>query len=258
MKPHASLLITILSLASVVPSSFGQSTVGEGASAEPTMLIDKPTAGMLHRGGYSIQTLFYQQGGMLLGVSVGLIDRFSFGISYGGTGLIGSGKINMNPSPGVNVKLRIFEESLLIPAIVLGYDSQGREAYIDSLSRYSIKSPGFFAVASKNYSIIGNLSVHGGINLTRERGDGDRDANLFAGVEKSLGKDISLLAEYDFALNDNNEDALGQRKGYLNLGLRWAWGKGLVVGVDLKNITKNVKDVHVGNRVVQIDYTGKF
>lgn len=255
MKIIASILLLLCVLWNY---SFAQSNVGEAATVEPTTLIDKPTAGMLHRGGYSITTNFFQQGGMLFGVSVGLIDQFSFGIWYGGTELIGAGKINMNPAPGVNARLRIFEESLVIPAIALGFDSQGREAYVDSLSRYTIKSLGFYAVASKNYSIMGNLSVHGGINFSNERSDGDRDANLFAGVEKSLGKDISLLAEYDFATNDDNDHALGLRRGYLNVGFRWSWGKGLIVGFDLKNLSQNRRDIHIGNRIVQIEYVGKF
>lgn len=256
---QTTIALTIIGFLVVIPLPLhAQSSAGEGATVEPTQLIDKPTAGMLSRGGYSLSASFFQKGGVLMGVSVGLLDRFSFGISYGGTDVIGAGTINMNPSPGVNVKLRIFEESLVVPAIVLGFDSQGKDPYIDSLSRYTIKSLGFYAVASKNYAIMGNLSVHGGINISMERNDGDRDANLFAGLEKSLGKDISLLAEFDFATNDDNDHALGRGRGYLNVGLRWGWGRGLVIGFDLKNITKNQEVVGVGNRTMQLEYVGHF
>lgn len=237
---------------------FAQSNVGEQANYEPTMLIDKPTAGMLSKGAYLVQAGFFQQGGVVMGVSVGLLDVFSFGISYGGTNIIGAGKPTMNPLPGVNVKLRLFDESTVFPAIAIGFDSQGKEPWIDGLDRYSIKSPGFYAVASQNYAIMGNLSVHGGLNYSTERNDGDKDLNAFVGAEKSLGPVVSLLAEYDFAINDNNDQALGKGRGYLNLGLRWSWGKGLIVGVDLKNITKNQNDVNVGNRTVQIEYVNSF
>lgn len=238
--------------------SFAQTNVGESANFEPTFIIDKPTAGMLRKGNYSISTSFYQQGGVLFGVSVGLLDPFSFGISYGGSGIIGQSEVKMDPSPGVNVKLRIFEESTIIPAIAIGFDSQGKGPYIDSTKRYTIKSPGFYAVASQNYAIWGNLSLHGGIHFSTERDDGDKDANMFIGAEKSLGKDISLVGEYDFGINDNNDNALGRGKGYLNLGLRWSWGKGLIIGLDLKNITKNQTGISLGNRTIYMEYIGSF
>ena len=251
------LLFLTLTAALYFPVS-AQSNAGEGATYEPTMLIDKPTAGMLSKGGYLVQAGFFQRGGVLFGVSVGLLDLFSFGISYGGTEIIGSNEPTMNPLPGVNVKLRLFDESTIIPAIAVGFDSQGKEPYLDGLDRYSIKSPGFYAVASQNYAMMGNLSVHGGLNYSTERNDGDKDLSAFVGAEKSLGSAVSFLAEYDFAINDNNGRAVGKGRGYLNFGLRWSWGKGLVVGFDLKNITKNQDNVSVGNRTLQIEYVNSF
>lgn len=241
-------------------SVFGQSNTGTSATIEPTMIIDKPTAGMLHRGNYYVNAGFFEQGGVLLGVSVGLIDRFNFGISYGGTDMLGINKPRMNPYPGVNVKIRILDESLIAPAIALGFDWQGRGPYIDDLKRYTIKSPGFYAVASQNYAILGNLSVHGGVNLSTERGDGDKDLNVFFGAEKSIGSDISLLAEYDLGLNDNSANAIGhgRGRGYLNFGFRWSWGKGLVLGANIKDVFKNQGDISVGNRTLQIEYVGTF
>ncbi len=238
----------------------GQSNVGGSANIEPTMIIDKPTAGMLHRGNYYVSSSFFEQGGMLFGVSVGLMDRFDFGISYGGTNIIGVDKPEMNPYPGVNVKIRILDESVVAPAIAVGFDWQGKGPYIDSLKRYTIKSPGFYAVASQNYALAGNLSVHGGLNLSTERGDGDKDMDAFVGAEKTLGKDISLVGEYDVGWNDNSANAIGRfrGRGYLNLGLRWSWGKGLVLGLNLKDVLKNQGNVTFGNRTIQLEYVGAF
>jgi len=251
-------LVVILLFVAAIPSACAQSNVGEGATIEPTILIDRPTAGMLHRGNYYISANFYQRGGVLFNVSVGLLDRFSFGISYGGTDILGSGEPEMNPSPGVNVKLRVIEESSAAPAVAVGFDSQGKEPHRDNPKRYTIKSPGFFAVVSQNYAVAGNLSLHGGVNLSTERDDGDKDLNFFFGVEKSLGKEISLLAEYDLGMNDNHGNALGRGRGYLNFGIRWSWGKGVVIGLDLKDILKNQQESSIGNRAIQIEYVGSF
>jgi hypothetical protein len=257
-KIESALALTLLLLHG--SSCFAQSNAGGSASVEPTMIIDKPTAGMLHRGSYALNGRFFEQGGVLFGITVGLLDRFNFGISYGGTNILGADKPAMNPYPGVNVKLRILEESTMIPALAIGFDWQGKGAYVDDLKRYTIKSPGFYLVGSQNFSIAGNLSLHGGLNLSTEREDGDKDINLFVGAEKSIGKDISILAEYDAGLNDNSANALGgdRGRGYFNLGLRWSWGRGLVLGLDLKDIFKNQQDITVGNRTIQIEYVGNF
>lgn len=240
--------------------TLAQSYAGAQAQGELTMLIDKPTAGLLKRGTFAVTSEFFQQGGVLVGLSVGVFEPFSIGLSYGGTRIIGHEKISMNPWPGVQAKLRILNEDVSIPALAIGFDSQGKEVYYagDSLNRYTIKSPGIFLVASKNYSILGNLSLHAGINRSFEQDDGDKDLNIYLGVEKSLGKDISLMFEYDFATNDNNNHALGKGKGYLNIGFRWSVSKGLVVGMNLKNVVKNQNNIHVGNRTLQLDYVGSF
>lgn len=254
-----SLLLTLLLVPALVPDTVqAQSYAGDAATVEPVMIVDKPTAGILKRGMYAVRTNFFEQGGVMVGLSVGIFDNFSFGVSYGGTSIIGSDKIRMNPLPGVQAKIRLVDEGVTFPALAIGFDSQGKGPYVDSTSRYTIKSPGFYAAGSKNYSFLGNLSVHGGVNLSLERGDGDKDLNFYLGAEKTIGRDISVYAEYDFANNDNNSKSLGKGKGYLNFAFRWSWGKGLVVGFDLKNVIKNQDHVQIGDRTLQLDFVNSF
>jgi len=47
----------------------------------------------------------------------------------------------------MHVKIRLLEESYILPALALGFDSQGKDGYLKDLDRYKIKSPGFYAVA---------------------------------------------------------------------------------------------------------------
>jgi hypothetical protein len=261
-KVNKLILIAVVWLLTIVNFDpvLAQSYAGDQANVEPVKLIDKPTAGLLKRGSYFVSSNFYQRGGLLVGIMVGIFDPFTFGISYGGTDIIGQNKIDMNPIPGVYAKLRLVSEGTILPAFALGFDSQGKEPYLsaDSLKRYTIKSPGIFLAASKNYAVLGNLSLHAGLNRSLETNDGDSDMDAYIGVEKSLSSDISIMLEYDFAVNDNHGNAIGKGYGYFNFGFRWAWGKGLVVGFDLKNITKNQDNVNVGNRTLQIDYIGYF
>ena len=233
---------------------FAQGSAGTGGKLEPRFLVDVPTAGMLPKGTVNLDVDFYQEGGVLLGVSLGIFDRLSIGVSYGGSNLIGGDKPVMNEIPGMHLKIRLLEESFVLPALALGFDSQGKDGYLKDLDRYKIKSPGFYAVASKNYSFLGFMSFHGGINYSLERSDGDEDINVFAGIEKTLGPVVSLMVEYNLGANDSNAKAVGRGRGYLNAGLRWSIGGGLTLGASLKDLAKNGGDVSIGNRTVQIEY----
>jgi hypothetical protein len=236
-----------------------QGSAGSDAILEPRYLVDMPTAGMLGKGNFALDLDFYQQGGLLFGLSIGILDRLSLGLSYGGTDLIGAGDAVMNSVPGANIKIRVIEENLVFPAIVLGFDSQGRDGYIKDLSRYTIKSPGLFVAASKNYALLGFFSIHGGANYSLERADGDRDFNMFVGADKSLGGFLSLVLEYNLGANDSNGKALGKGRGYLNSAIKCSIGGGLTLGVCLKDLTKNGNsDITVANRTFKIEYVRIF
>jgi len=242
----------------LAPSAAGQSAAGSEGELEPRYLVDVPTAGMLDKGSMAIDIDFYQEGGLLLALSAGVLDRLSFGISYGGSHLIGASSPVMNETPGVNVKLRIIEESVALPAIAIGFDSQGKDGYIKDLDRYTVKSPGLYAAASKNYTLLGFFSLHGGVNYSFERADGDKDINLFFGAEKSIGPILSLVMEYNMGLNDNSGDAIGKGQGYLNAALRCGLGNGLTIAVHIKDLMHNGQEITVANRTVRLEYARAF
>jgi hypothetical protein len=224
---------------------------------EPIMLINKPTAGTLLKGSFRASLLAYPEGGMLGGLDAGVTDRLMFGISYGGTNIIGTGKVFWNPQVGVNLRYRLIEEGIANPAFTLGYDSQGYGSYIDSTSRYQEKSVGLFGVVSKNFNFLGFLGLHGGLNYSFERQD-DKSINFFLGIDKSINPELALACEYDFALNDNEDDALGSGKGYLNAALHWTFAGRLRIDFMLKNILKNRKDVPSMSRAIRISYIEIF
>ena len=231
-----------------------QGSAGSAGKLEPRSLVDFPTAGMIPRGSIALDVDFYRDGGVDLACAVGIFDRLSAGLSYGGSGLIGAGSPVMNTAPGFNIKVRILEESVYVPALALGFDSQGHDGYDRRLNRYAIKSPGLYAVFSKNYAVLGFFSLHGGTNYSLERSDGNRNINLFAGIEKTLGPFLSFMIEYNLGANDAGTNALGEGKGYLNLALRCSLGGGLTLGIDLKDLADNGGNVTVANRTVHIEY----
>jgi hypothetical protein len=238
-------------------TAYSQGSAGTGGDIEPRYIIDMPTAGLLARGSYSIDMDFFQRGGMMMRINAGILPSLSFGISYGANNVVGSEKIDPNPLPGINVRLRLMDETTVSPALLAGFDSQGKEMYLEGLDRYTIKSPGFFLAASKNYHFLGHLSIHGGLNYSLETGDGNKGMNIYTGLEKSFGPDLSVLLEYNLGLNDSRSDALGRGRGYLNTGIRWSFGRGVTLGFDLKDILKNNRQpdrTSIGNRTVYIEY----
>ena len=234
---------------------FAQGSAGTNAKFEYRSLIDMQTAGVLEKGYVGVGIDVMPMGVLISSIEVGVFNNFSFGISYGAENVIGSGNIDFYPLPGVYAKGRIFDEDEMLPAIAIGFDSQGKGKYVDSLNRFQIKSPGLFISTSKNFELLGYLSVHAMLNYTLERDDNDKDLNFGFGIEKTIGNKVSLYAEYDFALNDNNPLSLGAGKGYLNFGLRWAIAEGFTVGLDLRDVLSNEKiNTYSADRALFVEY----
>jgi len=146
-------------------------------------------------------------------------------------------------------------ETELVPAIGIGFDSQGKGSYFDDLSRYEIKSPGFFAAAAKNFQLLGYLSLHAVVNYSLEKTDGGNSLNLGLGAEKTLGGSVSIIAEYDVALNDNTLESIGNGSGYLNMGVRWSLGEGFTIGLDLRDLLSNKKfNTNKADRGIFVQY----
>ncbi len=217
-------------------SARAQRAAGSESNIDPLFLIDTPVAGMLPTTAGSADLYIYPDGGVIASVVYAPLHNMNVGISYGGTRIIGSGGIFWNPLPGLMVRYRVLEENVRYPAIVAGFDSQGFDGWNEIWRQYTVKSPGFFVAASKNYSLYGMLSFHGGLNYTIERRDADFSPNMWVGVEKSVGSVVSLLAEYDFAF-DNDRGHKGFWNGTLNAGVRVSTHIGLNLDLYFKNLT---------------------
>ena len=234
-----------------------------GLQSQPVRIVDFPTAGLLPRRAFRVEGDIYAEGGVLLSLTLGFARFFSFGISYGGYNVIGTGDPELNPEPAVHLKVRLLEESLLAPAVAVGFDSQGYGKYFEDRvcsqeedcepgktcykdrecveqdldeDRYLVKSPGIYAVASKNWDVIGPLSFHGGICYSLEN-EQDNDLTLFVGVIKSFSNFLDIRAEYDFATNDNESAwQIAEDRGRLNASLLWHVSENISLGFEARDI----------------------
>lgn len=235
---------------------------------ELTELIDCPTAGILQKGEVKFPISIFDNGGMSFGTGVGVMQKLMFGIQFGGEHIIGDSLPNWDSYPGVFVKYRLFDESPVLPAIAIGFDSRGFGAFRDSLpdgekvKRFEIKSKGFYAVVSRNFHFIGNLGVHGGVNYSTERKDNDGDLNFFVGLDKSINQHINIVAEYDFAFNDNGRGgdeetySFGEGNGYLNVGIQFNIDENIRIQLNLRDLLGN--QYPNPNRSIFIAYYAKL
>ena len=249
---HKHIYIIFCFLISAV-SLFAQGTAGDKAKYEYRYIIDMPTAGIIEKGIVAVTTDFLPDGVLIQWIEAGVFENVSIGISYGGSNFIGSGNINWYKWPGVTFRARILNETVYIPAITLGFDSQGKGEYFKDDERYAIKAPGFFAAVSKNFELLGYFSLHAETNYSLE-GTDENYVDLRVGFEKTIGSSFSFVGEYDFAFNDNNS-GFGIGRGYLNAGLRWSPGPGFTLGFDMRNLLDNEPSVSNGvGRAFMIEY----
>ena len=231
----------------------------------PSSLITLPTAGTLQRGSFALEMRIQKLGGLTSSISVGLTDRFQLGISYGSANLIGDDSLIWYPKPETNLKYLLIDESEASPGISFGIDTQGLGKFNsdDSLMRYDTKALGLFAVASKNWvTPLGNLGWHFGSNYNFvETNDNDKDVNFFMGFDIEFNPELSMMFEYNAALNENNMTSKNiaiSRGGYLNAGVRWTFVERLHIEIDFNNLMFDKKKVDYFNREIKITYIEYF
>ena len=231
----------------------------------PTTLVTVPSAGTLVRGSYAMQMRVQKGGGLTSSLSVGITDRFQFGLSFGSANLIGDDSLVWYPRPEANLKYRIIDETESMPGISFGLDTQGQGQYndADSLMRYDVKAMGLYAAASKNWvTPLGNLGVHMGTNYNfSEVNDGDKDVNYFFGFDIEFNPELSVIMEYNAALNENDMTAKTMsisRGGYLNAAIRWTFVEHLHIEMDFNNLLFDDEKVDYFQRELKITYIEYF
>ena len=226
----------------------------QGINVPARNIIDLPNASTLPNASFDVTMRIFPDGGLLSGVNVGLNERFMIGVSYGGINVIGKGDIDWHPFAGATARYRVLSESFSLPGIAIGFDSQGHGAYVDSVKRFERKSPGFFAVSSKNYRIFDGLSIHLGTNYSLETRDEDKGLNVFTGAELNIRPELAFTIEYDFALNDNSGKSLGEGKGFLNIGARYTIKDAVYFEVFLFDVLQNFQEMQRAIRLTYLEF----
>jgi hypothetical protein len=257
LKSPASLFLTTILAAAVCCAAAGAC---RSQILEDIRLVDSPTAGILPHGGYLIYGSIGPESSILAGLGVGFFDRVMLGASFGFQKFIGRGDIDVNKRPGFEIRARLIEESAAGPAFALGIDTQGEDRYLGGEQRYERKSKGAYAVVSKNYRLIEDFSIHGGVNYSFEVKD-ERGMDVFGGMSLEIVKGFSILLDYNAALDDNDTGIASYRtrgRGYLDSGLRFDYRDNLRFKFFFKDLLDNYIPASGVKRSIEVFYISSF
>ncbi|MGQ9701254.1 MAG: hypothetical protein ACUVQT_02220 [bacterium] len=208
-------------------------------------LIDQPDIVFLNHGDYTVQLRFGPVGEIIGYTHIGLWDRFSFGVSYGASNLIGAGNPEFYGQPGIQARVLLIEQSLMIPAIIVGFDNQGYGKY-DS-ARYDIMSKGLYVQIGETFAYPGlKIAPNLGINYSFEQ---EHRFDMFAGIRFGIGS-TNIIIDY----SPNFFDDKDQNKGYLNTGIRLVFYEQLFFEFALRDMLDNSNRAQQLNRMIKIGY----
>ncbi len=212
--------------------------------------VDQPYVAVPGHAEFEIELRFGPQGEILGFFDIGVMDRLSFGISYGANNLLGAGDPEFYEIPGVQGRIIAIEQGLLTPRVILGFDSQGYGGYDGT--RYTIRSKGLYSQIGKAFGFKGiEILPSLGVNYCFE---GENHFDLFCGLETMFGSSSALIVDY----TPNFEDDLDQNNGYLNTSLKLIFYQGLFFEFALRDLLGNSPDDLEFNRMIRIGYKQIF
>ena len=212
----------------------------DGYSPE-TLLIDAPTAHVLDKYQASFTTRSYADGSVMESLDFGVIPQINIGFSIAVYELIGSSDDIKVLDPDFQVKWKLFDGSLYLPAIAIGYDGR-RYGYNRKSKEYMDDRKGGYITLTREIFTPG-LNASAGMNLS----DFDRhDLYFFLGASWRLNDWLALVGEWD---NINN-----MRDSRLNLGAHINITPALVLSGAVRRIGRGDEN----ERMLQLRYVTNF
>ena len=110
-------------------------------------LVDMPTSNVIDYGGYRVNFRLYSEGGVVSHLSFGVFRHLNIGASWDNQKVIGTDNQSTN-SPTLNIKLRAFDGSYILPSFTIGYEGQGR-FFDKTIDQYREREKGLFLVMGR-------------------------------------------------------------------------------------------------------------
>jgi hypothetical protein len=209
--------------------------------------LDQPVPISLAHAEYYASARLWGEGGVLMRFGIGLFDRVTLGMSYGGNSVIGSASPQFygRHRPDFQARLAILQEQGYLPNLVLGFESQGYDGYSRASDAYEVKEKGGYLCVGKTLDAI-RTHCQLGVNYW----DG---LDGFVVLNALLPGYVELIAEYDPALNDNTD----ANRGFLNFGIGWTFADRVRMVVGLRDVLGNRSDTRL-NRTLDLSLNDRF
>jgi len=207
--------------------------------------IDQPVPISLAHAEYYVSARLWGSGGIMMRFGLGLFDRVTLGMSYGGNRIIGAEKPEIfdRYRPDFQARVAILQEQGYAPNLVLGFESQG---YDDCISQeYKVREKGGYLCVGKTVDVI---RTHCQVGINYWKG-----LDAFAALNALLPGNVELIAEYDPAFNDHTDEG----RGYLNFGIGWTFAEKVRMVVGLRDILGNRDETRL-NRVFELSLNERF
>jgi hypothetical protein len=215
-------------------------------AASPTNyeMVEAPTAYTLMHGGYDFIGKIYEDGGFFLRANIGFKDIFMAGFSGNATNVIGHGEIQIQ-TPRLALKVKVLDQKIAPFALALGWDDRGY-GIVNAGRFFPGTQKGFFLAASREFSEIGWIQLHGGINAVKfDQFDASQDLGLFTGTSFSFTPALAFNLEVDKILTPWCQ---------FNANFVFNFDSPLRIGMDFRDINRG----DLFSRIVRIQYISFF
>lgn len=266
-------LIFIYCLLTIAQNLYSRNILGLESSIEPRRIVNFPTAGVLPKTSFASYNGFGTFGNTMLELAYSPMVNFEIGLAYSSSNFVGTGNMDFQTLPGVRLKYRFIDETKTMPAIAVGFESQGFGFFAKGSNRFEHLSPGLFFVASRNFSVpIGMLSLHLGANYNFEENRNEvrsnvgsnlaaygktMGLNLYAGLEQTIGSRLSVNAEFNGNMNDDNSN-FTNGKLILNTSLKYAVTSRVNLELKFEDLLGSYVRTNKWRRGVALEYASYF
>lgn len=220
---------------------------GDPISLETT-LIDVPTAETFDRYQASFLTRAYDHGTIMESIDFGVYPRINLGVSVAVHELLGSSSSVRVLDPDFQAKWKIYDGSLYLPAIAIGYDGRrygygydSRRTYAKTKDYLDDRKGGYLTFSRE--IIVPGLNASAGVNLS----DFDFDElYMFTGMFYQVADSLGLMVEWDNIRN--------VRDSRLNAGARFYLHPSLALDAAVRRLGRGDES----ERILQIRYVTNF
>lgn len=203
-------------------------------------LVDAPTTNIIDYGGYRLNFRLYSGGGLVSHLSFGVFRRLNIGASWDNEKVIGTEDPTTN-SPTLNIKLRAYDGSRILPSLAIGYDGQGR-FFNKATDQYTERERGLYLAFEREF-FFPRLEFYGGTNIAKFK---EGEVYGFVGASYLIEQKIALIMEYD----------------NIRVGPRNRWNAGIRVfpisSLAIDFAVRKIGSIEDKERIVRINYVGSF